>query len=67
MHREAMEAALDWLPRRGDHPPALRARRRVRCTLEEVGGIFCVTRERVRQIQIRALARLCLLGRLPGA
>ena len=36
-------------------------------TLEEVGRIFRVTRERVRQIEARALRRLRLPGRLPAA
>ncbi len=36
-------------------------------TLEEIGRILRVTRERARQIQFRALARLRLRGALPAA
>ena len=41
------------------------------CTLEEVGKEFNVTRERIRQIEAKALRKLChpsrsLAARLPG-
>ncbi len=33
------------------------------CTLEEVGKVFAVTRERIRQIEAKALRKLCQTGR----
>jgi uncharacterized protein YtpQ (UPF0354 family) len=46
------------LSRAGDHPPALRLGDGYTYTLEEVGRIFKVTRERVRQIEAKAVRKL---------
>ncbi len=46
------------LSRAGDHPPAVRPGRRLHLHLEEVGRIFKVTRERVRQIEAKAVRKL---------
>ncbi len=47
------------LPRAGDHQAPLRHRRRLHVhTLEEVGRIFKVTRERVRQVEAKAIRKL---------
>jgi len=69
MMAEGIEAALHRLPPR--EAEILRLRFGLgdghEHTLEEVSRLFRITRERVRQIQLKAMARLRLPGRLPTA
>jgi RNA polymerase primary sigma factor len=44
--------------RERDHPPRYGLADGYSYTLEEVGKIFCVTRERVRQIEAKAVRKL---------
>jgi RNA polymerase primary sigma factor len=58
--REAMRVVLDELPEREREVMKMRFGLDIEhsATLEEVGQAFNITRERVRQIEVRALFRL---------
>ena len=60
MLQRQLESLLDSLSRArgGRHPHALRPRRRQPKTLDQIGDTFGVTRERIRQIESKTMAKL---------